>query len=73
MAEYTLTDFDKYKVEQGASLGTKIDDKIVLSTYINIYPLATNMYMGYVIFNNNLYQLFYFDSDGNLYNLNKLK
>lgn len=73
MAEYTLTDFDKYKVEQGASLGTKIDDKIVLSTYINIHPLATNMYMGYVIFNNNLYQLFYFDSDGNLYNLNKTK
>jgi hypothetical protein len=73
MAEYTLTDFDKYKVEQGASLGTKIDDKIVLSTCINIYPLATNKYMGYVIFNNNLYQLFYFDSDGNLYNLNKTK
>ena len=73
MAEYTLTDFDKYKVEQGASLGTKIDDKIVLSTCINIYPLSTNMYMGYVIFNNNLYQLFYFDSDGNLYNLNKTK
>lgn len=73
MAEYTLTDFDKYKVEQGASLGTKIDDKIVLSTCINIYPLGTNTYMGYVIFNNNLYQLFYFDSDGNLYNLNKTK
>lgn len=73
MAEYTLTDFDKYKVEQGASLGTKIDDKIVLSTCINIYPLGTNMYMGYVIFTNNLYQLFYFDSDGNLYNLNKTK
>lgn len=73
MAGYTLTDFDKYKVEQGASLGTKIDDKIVLSTCINIYPLGTNMYMGYVIFNNNLYQLFYFDSDGNLYNLNKTK
>lgn len=73
MAEYTLTDFDKYRVEQGASLGTKIDDKIVLSTCINIYPLGTNMYMGYVIFNNNLYQLFYFDSDGNLYNLNKTK
>lgn len=73
MAEYTLTDFDKYKVEQGASLGTKIDDKIVLSTCINIYPLGTNMYMGYVIFNNNLYQLFYFDSDGNLYNPNKTK
>lgn len=73
MAEYTLTDFDKYKVEQGASLGTKIDDKIVLSTCINIYPIGTNMYMGYVIFNNNLYQLFYFDSDGNLYNLNKTK
>lgn len=73
MEEYTLTDFDKYKVEQGASLGTKIDDKIVLSTCINIYPLGTNMYMGYVIFNNDLYQLFYFDSDGNLYNLNKTK
>lgn len=73
MAEYTLTDFDKYKVEQGASLGTKIDEKIVLSTCINIYPLGTNMYMGYVIFNNNLYQLFYFDSYGNLYNLNKTK
>lgn len=73
MAEYTLTDFDKYKVEQGASLGTKIDDKIVLSACINIYPLGTNRYMGYVIFNNNLYQLFYFDSDGNLYNLNKTK
>lgn len=73
MAEYTLTDFDKYKVEQGASLGTKIDDKIVLSTCINIYPSGTNMYMGYVIFNDNLYRLFYFDSDGNLYNLNKTK
>lgn len=73
MAEYTLTDFDKYKVEQGASLGMKIDGEIVLSTCINIYPLGTNMYMGYVIFNNNLYQLFYFDSDGNLYNLNKTK
>lgn len=73
MAEYTLTDFDKYKVGQGASLGTKIDDKIVLSTFINIYPSGTNMYMGYVIFNNNLYQLFYFDSDGNLYDLNKTK
>lgn len=73
MAEYTLTDFDKKKVEQGASLGMKIDDKIVLSTIINIYPISTNMYMGYVIFNNNLYQLFYFDSDGNLYNLNKTK
>lgn len=73
MAEYTLTDFDKKKVEQGASLGMKIDGEIVLSTIINIYPLGTNMYMGYVIFNNNLYQLFYFDSDGNLYNLNKTK
>lgn len=73
MAEYTLTDFDKYKVEQGASLGTKIDDKIVLSTCINIYPVGTNIYMGYVIFNNNLYRLFYFDSDGNLYNMNKTK
>lgn len=73
MAEYTLTDFDKKKVEQGASLGTKIDGEIVLSTIINIYPIGTNMYMGYVIFNNNLYQLFYFDSDGNLYNLNKTK
>lgn len=73
MAEYTLTDFDKYKVKQGASLGTKIDDKIVLSTCIKIYPLGTNMYMGYVIFNNNLYQLFNFDSYGNLYNLNKTK
>lgn len=73
MAEYTLTDFDKKKVEQGASLGTKIDGEIVLSTIINIYPIGTNMYMGYVIFSNNLYQLFYFDSDGNLYNLNKTK
>lgn len=73
MAEYTLTDFDKYKVGQGASLGTRIDDKIVLSTCINIYPSGTNMYMGYVIFNNNLYQLLYFDSDGNLYNLDKTK
>lgn len=73
MAEYTLTDFDKKKVEQGASLGMEIDGEIVLSTFINIYPISTNMYMGYVIFNNNLYQLFYFDSDGNLYNLNKTK
>lgn len=73
MAEYTLTDFDKYKVEQGASLGTKIDDKIVLSTIINIYPISTNMYMGYVMFNNDLHQLFYFDSDGNLYNQYKTK
>nr|DAV69680.1 MAG TPA: hypothetical protein [Caudoviricetes sp.] len=73
MAEYTLTDFDKKKVEQGASLGMKIDDEIVLSTSINIYPINTNMYMGYVMFNNNLHQLFYFDSDGNLYNQNKTK
>lgn len=73
MAEYTLTDFDKKKVEQGASLGTKIDGEIVLSTYINIYPISTNMYMGYVMFNNNLHQLFYFDSDGNLYNQSKTK
>lgn len=73
MSEYTLTDFDKKKVEQGASLGMKIDGKIVLSTYINIYPISTNMYMGYVMFNNNLHQLFYFDTDGNLYNQNKTK
>lgn len=73
MAEYTLTDFDKNKVEQGASLGMKIDGEIVLSTIINIYPISTNMYMGYVMFNNDLHQLFYFDSDGNLYNQNKTK
>lgn len=73
MSEYTLTDFDKKKVEQGASLGMKIDGEIVLSTYINIYPISTNMYMGYVMFNNNLHQLFYFDSDGNLYNQSKTK
>lgn len=73
MSEYTLTDFDKKKVEQGASLGMKIDGEIVLSTYINIYPISTNMYMGYVMFNNNLHQLFYFDTDGNLYNQNKTK
>lgn len=73
MAEYTLTDFDKKKVEQGASLGMKIDGEIVLSTIINIYPISTNMYMGYVIFNNNLHQMFYFDSYGNLYNQNKTK
>lgn len=73
MAEYTLTDFDKKKVEQGASLGTKIDGEIVLSTYIDIFPIATNMYIGYVMFNNNLHQLFYFDTDGNLYNQNKTK
>lgn len=73
MAEYTLTDFDKKKVEQGASLGMKIDGEIVLSTSINIYLISTNMYMGYVTFNNNLHQLFYFDSDGNLYNQNKTK
>lgn len=73
MAEYTLTDFDKNKVEQGASLGMKIDGEIVLSTIINIYPISTNMYMGYVMFNNDLHQLFYFDSDGNLYNQYKTK
>lgn len=73
MAEYTLTDFDKKKVEQGASLGMKIDGEIVLSTIINIYPISTNMYMGYVMFNNDLHQLFYFDSDGNLYNQYKTK
>lgn len=73
MAEYTLTDFDKKKVEQGASLGMKIDGEIVLSTIINIYPISTNIYMGYVIFNNNLHQMFYFDSYGNLYNQNKTK
>ena len=73
MEEYTLTDFDKKKVEQGASLGMKIDGEIVLSTIINIYPISTNMYMGYVMFNNDFHQLFYFDSDGNLYNQNKTK
>lgn len=73
MAEYTLTDFDKKKVEQGASLGTKIDGEIVLSTYIDIFPIAKNMYMGYVMFSNNLHQLFYFDTDGNLYNQSKTK
>ena len=73
MSEYKLTDFDKKKVEQGASLGTKIDGEIVLSTSINIYPISTNMYMGYVMFNNDLHQLFYFDSDGNLYNQYKTK
>ena len=73
MAEYTLTDFDKKKVEQGASLGMKIDGEIVLSTIINIYPISTNMYMGYVMFNNDLHQLFYFDSDGNIYNQYKTK
>ena len=52
---------------------TKIDGEIVLSTYIDIFPIATNMYMGYVMFNNNLHQLFYFDSDGNLYNQSKTK
>ena len=31
------------------------------------------MYMGYVMFNNDLHQLFYFDSDGNLYNQYKTK
>ena len=45
MAEYTLTDFDKKKVEQGASLGMKIDGEIVLSTIIKIYPISTNSYM----------------------------
>lgn len=73
MEEYTLTDFDKKKVEQGASLGMKINGEIVLSTIINIYPISTNMYMGYVMFNNDLHQLFYFDSDGNLYNQYKTK
>ena len=73
MAEYTLTDFDKKKVEQGASLGTEIDGEIVLSTYIDIFPIAKNMYMGYVIFSNNLHQFFYFDTDGNLYNQDKTK
>ena len=73
MAEYTLSDFDKEKVEQGASLGTRIDGEIVLSTCINIYPLGANMYMGYVMFNNNLHQLFYFDSDGNIYNQDNKK
>ena len=73
MSEYKLTDFDKKKVEQGASLGMKIDGEIVLSTIINIYPISTNMYMGYVMFNNDLHQLFYFDSDGNLYNQYKTK
>lgn len=73
MAEYTLTDFDKKKVEQGASLGMKINGEIVLSTIINIYPISTNMYMGYVMFNNDLHQLFYFDTDGNLYNQYKTK
>ena len=73
MSEYTLTNFDKKKVEQGASLGMKIDGEIVLSTSINIYPISTNMYMGYVVFSNNPYQLFYFDSDGNIYNQDKTK
>lgn len=69
MEEYTLTDFDKNKVVRGASLGTRINGEIVLATSIRIYAVSTNMYMGYVIFNNDLNKLFYFDSDGNLYNL----
>lgn len=73
MEEYKLIDFDRKKVEQGASLGMKIDGEIVLSTFINIYPISTNMYMGYVVFSNNPYQLFYFDSDGNIYNQDKTK
>lgn len=73
MEEYKLIDFDKKKVEQGASLGMKIDGEIVLSTFINIYSISTNMYMGYVVFSNNPYQLFYFDSDGNIYNQDKTK
>lgn len=73
MEEYKLIDFDENKVKQGASLGTKIDGEIVLSTFIFTYPVGTNMYMGYVRFNNDLHQLFYFDSDGNLYNQYKTK
>ena len=73
MAEYTLSDFDKKKVEQGASLAMRIDGEIVLSTYTYIYPKGTNMYMGNVMFNNNLYQLFYFDSGGNIYNQDRKK
>ena len=73
MAEYTLTDFDKNKVKQGISLGTRINGEIVLSTLIHLYPKSTNMYMGYVIFNNDLNNLFYFDSDGNLYNMDEKK
>lgn len=73
MEEYKLIDFDKKKVAQGASLGMKIDGRIVLSTIIKIYPKGTNMCMGYVMFNNDLHQLFYFDSDGNLYNQYKTK
>lgn len=68
MEEYKLIDFDKNKVVRGASLGTRINGEIVLSTRISIYAVSTNMYMGYVIFNNDLNKLFYFDSDGNLYN-----
>lgn len=68
MEEYKLIDFDKNKVVRGASLGTRINGEIVLATRISIYAVSTNMYMGYVIFNNDLNKLFYFDSDGNLYN-----
>lgn len=68
MEEYKLIDFDKNKVVRGASLGSRINGEIVLATRISIYEVSTNMYMGYVIFNNDLDKSFYFDSDGNLYN-----
>lgn len=67
MADKTLSDFDKRKVEQGAPLGMNMDGKIVVSTYIYLYPTGANMYMGYLNFDNNPYQVYYFLEDGSVY------
>lgn len=71
MADKTLSVFDKNKVEQGAPLGMSMDGKIVVSTYIYLYPTGTNMYMGYLNFDNNPYQVYYFLEDGTVYDANE--
>lgn len=73
MADKTLSIFDKNKVEQGAPLGMSMDGKIVVSTYIYLYPTGTNMYMGYLNFDNNPYQVYYFLEDGSVYDENEKK
>jgi len=67
MTEYTLSDFSKEKVKQGASLGMKLNGEILVSTRIYIYPEGTNQYMGNVTFNDIPYETYNFDALGYIY------
>lgn len=70
MAEYTLSDFDKNKIQQGASVGFQKDGKTLISTRIYLYPNGSNMYMGNVTFDNNQHETYEFDFAGYLYDAN---